>query len=745
MALNVLLVEDDKYLNKLMTDRLKLEGLRVEAALDGLSAKKILESDHFQCDVLICDILLPRMTGFALLEEFKSKENLRRIAISGIYTDKSKVQEIKNQYQLESYWTKPFELETFIAAVTGQELTTLQQLTPSGELHRRPIETLFLEAYDHAFTGRLVVKNGDLEKRIFFTNGFPVSAESTAMSESLGRSLVTLKVITDEVREEASRLMVSEKTYFGQTLIKMGALSKNELFQGLRKHSYRLLVSTLQMRHGKFEFFPMEKLPDHVLRIEFNPILLMLRAQASQVLDEALVSIFETKMTSYILKTDRYSQILSLFNLKEETHEFLKKIRPDIRFQELIAPIPPKNRFSAYRIFYLMESLGLIQWLLEPTTLKVSEAALETDFKEEFQAEHLLPAESQKELQNEYVDFLNKNYFETLNVNEEASTDEVRSAYEKIRQTYQPQNYGPLSGESKRILDDILTRIDQAFQNLSDPNKRKEYESLIGRIRADSALNSKRFLEAQDNFYNGEILLKKNQFNEAQAVFEKAHQAWPQNFEYHLYAKYAQFRSHLQKETGSENLLIQDIREIAYANASSDMAFLVLGYAYQALHKKDPAREAFQRALKNNENCMEASNALMTLAASEQKDKQLKKGAIYFYKLVKPIIGLVILSIILFVLYDKRDTIWHHEEGIQALSPDLFKPDIPSLSVRLKKGVAKVIVQKDWISSVPVSVLKSKCNQALRELQSYGIMKIYFYDQEQGLKVICRENKITRF
>ena len=66
----VLLVEDDKFLSKLITTKLEKEGYRVESAIDGESGIKKLAD--FKPDVILLDILLPGIDGFEVLKRFKS-------------------------------------------------------------------------------------------------------------------------------------------------------------------------------------------------------------------------------------------------------------------------------------------------------------------------------------------------------------------------------------------------------------------------------------------------------------------------------------------------------------------------------------------------------------------------------------------------------------------------------------------------------------------------------------------------
>ncbi len=68
------------------------------------------------------------------------------------------------------------------------------------------------------------------------------------------------------------------------------------------------------------------------------------------------------------------------------------------------------------------------------------------------------------------------NYYELLSVERTASQDEIWEAYQAALTTYRdgsPALYGLVS-EAERNL--VLERVQEAFQTLRDPDKRKEYD-----------------------------------------------------------------------------------------------------------------------------------------------------------------------------------------------------------------------------------------------------------------------------
>lgn len=81
----ILIVEDDPILGRMYSEKFKSEGYAVTSAQDGESGlKKALEGN---IDVILLDVMLPRMSGIDLLEELRkdsSGKNINVIALTNL-------------------------------------------------------------------------------------------------------------------------------------------------------------------------------------------------------------------------------------------------------------------------------------------------------------------------------------------------------------------------------------------------------------------------------------------------------------------------------------------------------------------------------------------------------------------------------------------------------------------------------------------------------------------------------------
>src|SRR5688572_27288256 len=75
--------------------------------------------------------------------------------------------------------------------------------------------------------------------------------------------------------------------------------------------------------------------------------------------------------------------------------------------------------------------------------------------------------------------------YEVLSLGPTATTDEVRKAYHTLAKRHHPDRFAP--GEEKRKAEELFTAMTEAFNVLTDPVRRKEYdEKLRGQASGES-------------------------------------------------------------------------------------------------------------------------------------------------------------------------------------------------------------------------------------------------------------------
>ena len=106
----ILIVEDEPSINHLISQNLTLVGHQCESTYDGASALQILH--RFSPDMLILDVMLPKLSGFDLIQLVENIPVIFVTARAGL-EDKLKGLSLG----AEDYIVKPFEMQELLARV----------------------------------------------------------------------------------------------------------------------------------------------------------------------------------------------------------------------------------------------------------------------------------------------------------------------------------------------------------------------------------------------------------------------------------------------------------------------------------------------------------------------------------------------------------------------------------------------------------------------------------------------------
>lgn len=111
---SILVVEDDKNLQKLMETVLKNQGYRVFVGKNGVEALDIIDKKHI--DLMISDIMMPDMDGYSLVESLRQANyNLPILLV----TAKETFEDKRKGFNLgiDDYMVKPIDMDEMILRV----------------------------------------------------------------------------------------------------------------------------------------------------------------------------------------------------------------------------------------------------------------------------------------------------------------------------------------------------------------------------------------------------------------------------------------------------------------------------------------------------------------------------------------------------------------------------------------------------------------------------------------------------
>ncbi len=112
--MKILVVEDEKDLNSVITRHLKKNNFSVDSVFDGEEALNFLEYENY--DLVILDIMMPKLNGYEVIKKLRTKQNETPVLM---LTAKDNIEDKVKGLDLgaDDYLVKPFDFNELLARI----------------------------------------------------------------------------------------------------------------------------------------------------------------------------------------------------------------------------------------------------------------------------------------------------------------------------------------------------------------------------------------------------------------------------------------------------------------------------------------------------------------------------------------------------------------------------------------------------------------------------------------------------
>ncbi len=116
MPATILVVDDQSSVRQLLEDYLTEQGFRVITAPDGQTA--LYTARHMQPDLILLDIMMPKMDGYAFLKQYRQERQTPVIVITAREEETDAV--LGLELGADDYVIKPFRMRELLARIHAQ-------------------------------------------------------------------------------------------------------------------------------------------------------------------------------------------------------------------------------------------------------------------------------------------------------------------------------------------------------------------------------------------------------------------------------------------------------------------------------------------------------------------------------------------------------------------------------------------------------------------------------------------------
>ena len=115
----ILIIEDEQYIRENMQELLEAKGYHVRTAINGKQG--VLEAVDYRPSLILCDIMMPKMDGFKVLEQIRKTTSIQNTPFIFLTAKVDKL-DVREGMELgaDDYLTKPFTAKELTAAIESR-------------------------------------------------------------------------------------------------------------------------------------------------------------------------------------------------------------------------------------------------------------------------------------------------------------------------------------------------------------------------------------------------------------------------------------------------------------------------------------------------------------------------------------------------------------------------------------------------------------------------------------------------
>jgi hypothetical protein len=332
----------------------------------------------------------------------------------------------------------------------------------TSEVIGRSIPEILRGLYVSRRTGLLHFARGDALRSVRFDKGRMVHASTNDPQAQFGEILVRDALLTRAQLIQAQRVSREKGRRFGKVLGEMGLLSEGAFEDALALYVREVLLDVFSWEESVYSFEECAPAAeeDRTLKLSTGEMIL----EAVRLLD---------------------SERATLRALGDLDRVLAVTTDPFLRFQRI--SLTPTDGYVMSRVDGLTTARGVIDMvpLPAPEVARSLFGLLCTGIIEYLSTSPFgdLSLESQRAaVLDAHASLHTRNHFEVLGVAPTASADEIKSAYYRLVRLFHPDGqHNPALRDLRDKLEDVFQRISTAYDVLSHPRRRLDYEGFLGR------------------------------------------------------------------------------------------------------------------------------------------------------------------------------------------------------------------------------------------------------------------------
>lgn len=452
-----------------------------------------------------------------------------------------------------------------------------------GNLKTTSLAELLLGISGHRISGALRFSRGPAEKSIYFAKGEIVGAESNQEFDDISSLLLrTGRISQDDFDRVLAMRRKAPSESVVDILVRLGYLEAGAVENAAIFRTREIAKSLFGWSEGAFEFLASQAPRDGAHRLDLSTAALIvvgIRGMRPDRIDEMLAPVDSFPLS---LTEDPFHLFQSVPLTKEE-RSFLKLVDGRDSIRQIVAKsgLPGQKARKAVCVL-----LGIC--LVEFGETIVDESAIK-DVRGSVSEMSGLKIRIDKT----YSSLDAMSHYEVLGISPNADGGDIKKAYYRMAKDFHPDMHHKLGTGYEAKLTALFGRVSEAYDVLSDENKRKKYDQKQGACLSHTSMDAGSYGQLARNYYkDGGVKFSAGQYSAAAELFRRAISLQPENGLYYFATGKALLMIP-RRLKDAEEFLLKAIEKEPY----NYNYLLVLGHLYLKARLPNRAKRVFTEVL----------------------------------------------------------------------------------------------------------------------------------------------------
>jgi curved DNA-binding protein CbpA len=414
-------------------------------------------------------------------------------------------------------------------------------LPEEGSIEEYPPALLLSTVRYDGGTGMLDMTDQGTHRRIYVIGGNPTFMQSNAEGENVGALLLRRGRITEPDFERCQRYMTEKGRTLQQSLLELRLITEAELATAYKLLAGQLLPLALGMASGTFAWRETDAFIGRVPEGKFEPIAVLLDGIKRHVHPPQILKFFRGREDVPLIKTREFDKLMPFFRRTFSASNIASEIDGHATYRSITRKHASDAATVVPQLFALVTSGMAVLAQLNPETameVAVNMAAAEIadidvegaasdgiEFEADEDEDELHPDDkrARANIERYHDQVMSKDFFQIFGANHDTDVDAIKAAYFELAKKWHNDTFaGRNLGRTKRKLDEIFQRITEAYETITNNQRRDEYIVYLDRKAKGLPTDVNEIFRAEQLYDQAMAMIRRRDWKGAKQVLDEA-------------------------------------------------------------------------------------------------------------------------------------------------------------------------------------------------------------------------------